>query len=485
MPERNTTFLPIRIHVPLLPNSMFRTMKKLVTILAILCIGLSTYSQKPGLSPSDEAKNIKADMLHAWTAYKKYAWGHDVLKPLSKTGYDWYSRSLFISPIDAYSTLKIMGFDTETKRIEGFVADSLAFDADIFVKTFEVNIRVLGGLLNMYQNTGNQAILNKAIDFANRILPAFDSETGLPYYWVNLKTGQVKGDTINVAEAGSYIIEMGMLSWYTKNPRYYQAARRAMEALHERRSAIGLLGQDISVSNGTWTNKASHIGACTDSYYEYLYKGWVLFKDPILKTMWDESIASINKYVATEKDGRLWYGRVDMETGKPTGNYVTLWDAYFPAILALSGDLKRAERLQESWDYVWKLHGVEPMVFDFGKNEVRNPAYDLNPEIIESAYYLYRITGDKKYRAMVQYYLNSIREKCRTDVAFTALADVRTGKQDDEMATFFLAETLKYLYLTFADDAAFGFDQHIFNTEAHPYDMRQLKPDEIGRRLGF
>jgi hypothetical protein len=189
--------------------------------------------------------------------------------------------------------------------------------------------------------------------------------------------------------------------------------------------------------------------------------------------------------VATEKDGRLWYGRVDMETGKPTGNYVTLWDAYFPAILALSGDLKRAERLQESWDYVWKLHGVEPMVFDFGKNEVRNPAYDLNPEIIESAYYLYRITGDKKYRAMVQYYLNSIREKCRTDVAFTALADVRTGKQDDEMATFFLAETLKYLYLTFADDAAFGFDQHIFNTEAHPYDMRQLKPDEIGRRLGF
>ncbi len=452
---------------------------------ALLFIGLAAYPQKNTLSQTSQAESIKNDMLHAWTAYKTYAWGHDVLKPLSKTGYDWYNRSLFISPIDAYSTLKIMGFDTETKRIEGFVADSLNFDSDIYVKTFEVNIRVLGGLLNMYQNTGNQAVLNKAIDFANRILPAFDSETGLPYYWVNLKTGQVKGDTINVAEAGSYIIEMGMLSWYTKNPRYYQAARRAMEALHERRSAIGLLGQDISVSNGTWTNKASHIGACTDSYYEYLYKGWVLFKDPLLKTQWDESIVAINKYIATEKDGRLWYGRVDMETGKPTGNYVTLWDAYFPAILALSGDLSRAERLQDTWDYVWKLHGIEPMVFDFGKNEVRNPAYDLNPEIIESAYYLYRITGKEKYQEMIAFYLNSIREKCRTQVAFTALADVRTGKQDDEMATFFLAETLKYLYLTFADEATFSFKDHVFNTEAHPYDIRQLKPDEIGRRLGF
>jgi hypothetical protein len=460
-------------------------MKTCVICLLLLFQISFGFSQNTVISTVNEAETVKSDMLHAWGAYKKYAWGHDVLKPLSKSYYDWYARSLFISPIDAYSTLKVMGFDSEAERIERFVTDSLSFDEDIFVKTFEVNIRVLGGLLSMYQYTQNPAVLQKAVDFGNRILPAFSSKTGIPYYWVNLKTGAVKGDTVNVAEGGSYLIEMGMLSWFTNNARYYQAARRAMTALHERRSAIGLLGQDISVSTGIWTNKVSHIGACTDSYYEYLYKSWVLFHDPLMKQIWDESLVAINKYVAVEKDGRLWYGRVDMESGKPTGSYVTLWDAYFPAILALSGDTTRAERLQQTWDYVWNLYGVEPMVYDFGKAEARNPGYDLNPEIIESAYYLYRITGKEKYKNMVRGYLKDLHKKCRTETAFTALSDVRNGKQDDEMATFFLAETLKYLYLTFAPDSTFGFKNHVFNTEAHPYNTGNIDTNLTGRRLGF
>lgn len=108
--------------------------------------------------------------------------------PLSKSSFDWYEESLGISPIDAYSTLKVMGLDAEAKEIEEYSL-AMDWDKDLYVQTFEVNIRILGGLLSMYHYTKNEAILNKARDFGNRILPAFNTPTGIPNHSVNLKTG--------------------------------------------------------------------------------------------------------------------------------------------------------------------------------------------------------------------------------------------------------------------------------------------------------
>jgi len=64
----------------------------------------------------------------------------------------------------------------------------------------------------------------RAEDFGRRLMPAFASGTGIPHYWVNLRTGEARGDTVNMAEAGTYAIEMGILSYYTADPTYYQAA---------------------------------------------------------------------------------------------------------------------------------------------------------------------------------------------------------------------------------------------------------------------
>ena len=50
------------------------------------------------------------ETARAWEAYRQHAWGYDVLLPLSQKGFNWYHDSLGISPIDAYSTLKVMGF---------------------------------------------------------------------------------------------------------------------------------------------------------------------------------------------------------------------------------------------------------------------------------------------------------------------------------------------------------------------------------------
>jgi len=435
----------------------------------LMLVSCQTNENKDKLADKRMAEKIKAEFVRSWDAYKTYAWGHDVLLPVSKSYMDWYGQSLHISPIDAYSTMKVMGLEKEAEEVQSYVVDSIDFDKDFYVKTFEVNIRILGGLLAMYEFSGDKKVLAKAEDFGKRLFPAFNSPTGIPYYWVNLKTGQAKGEVVNMAEGGSCLLEMGMLSRYTGNPLYYEKAKNASMAIFNRRSSIGLIGESINVETGAWTDSISHIGCCIDSYYEYLYKCWLLFKDKDIKNAWDQSIASIQKYIADEVDSSLWYSQVNMNTGKRVNRVVTLYDAYFPALLALSGDLDRAARLQASWNNLWVKNGLEPMVYDYGKKEILNASYDLNPEIIESSYYLYYFTGDKKYREMASQYFSDLMAYCRTDVAFTNIKDVITKEQKDHMETFFLAETMKYLYLTFANPEGINPEDCVFSTEAHPF----------------
>jgi hypothetical protein len=432
------------------------------------------------------AQDVLAETRRTWEAYKKYAWGHDVLKPISRSYHDWYDESLYISPIDAYSTLKLMGMEKEAAEIEAYVIDSVSFDKDIFVKVFEVNIRILGGLLSMYELSGNPAILDKARDFADRMLPAFNSKTGIPAYWVNLRSGETRGDTVNVAEAGTYTFEMGILSYYTSDPKYYQAGKKATKAIFDRRSEIGLIGDIIDIQTGKWVSESSHICAGVDSYYEYMFKSYLMFGDPEMKRIWDKSIEAVHQYIAEEFDKKLWYGRSNMYTGKNNSSVITLYDAFFPAILALSGDTDHARKLQSTWDWVWNRYGLEPTVYDYKKDTTTYPVYNLNPEIIESAYYLYHFTGDSLYMNMARQYWTDIKKYCKTEIAFTSVENVMTKEKGDYMATYFLAETLKYFYLLFSyEEGTFDFNDHIFNTEAHPFKRSLVEHSEASVRLGF
>jgi hypothetical protein len=279
---------------------------------------------------------------------------------------------------------------------------------------------------------------------------------------------------------------MGLLSYYTKDPKYYQAGKRATKAVFDRRSDLGLIGDVIDVNSGQWVSESSHICAGVDSYYEYLYKSYLMFGDPELGMIWDESIPLIHLYIAEEYDGMLWYGRSNMYSGEHSSSVVTLYDAFFPAILAMSGDIEQAEELQSTWDWLWNKYGLEPTAYDYKKGTANYPVYDLNPEIIESAYYLYHYTGDKKYLNMAKQYWKDILKYCRTDLAFTAVKNVETMEQKDYLATYFFAETLKYFYLIFSyDDGTFDFDDHIFNTEAHPFKRSGIDKEKAAVRLGF
>jgi len=414
------------------------------------------------------AGRVRTEFLHAWNSYEGYAWGHDALRPLSKTAHDWYGQPLLMTPVDALDTLILMHLDAEAAKTRSLIVSDLSFDRDIYVKNFEVTIRLLGGLLSSYQLTGDKRLLNLAEDLGSRLLPVFNSPTGIPYVYVNLRTGQTRGTVTNPAETGTLLLEFGTLSKLTGRPLFYEKAKRALVETFNRRSPPGLVGENINVETGAWTSTDSHISGGIDSYYEYLWKCWRLFGDNQCRDMWNASILAVNKYLADETGGELWYGHADMQTGKRTETTYGALDAFFPALLALSGDLERSRRLQASSFKMWNLYGIEPETLDYRTMRVVAGSYHLRPEIVESTYYLYHYTGDPKYRRMGEKMFDDFVKYCRTDSGYAALSDVISKQQIDEMESFVLAETFKYFYLLFAPPETLDFDKVIFNTEAHP-----------------
>ncbi|WP_343793033.1 glycoside hydrolase family 47 protein [Dokdonella soli] len=414
------------------------------------------------------ARQVKAETQHAWRGYMQYAKGRDALKPLSRGAHDWYAQSLLMTPVDALDTLILMGLDEEAAQARELIVTGLRFDQDIYIKNFEITIRLLGGLLSGYQLTHDERLLKLADDLGTRLLPAFESKTGLPYTEVNLRTGAVRGKISNPAETGSLLLEFGTLARLTGKPIYYDKAKRALVETFNHRSKLDLVGSAIDIETGAWTDPESHIGGGIDSYYEYLWKCWKLFGDEDCHRMWQTSIAAINRHLADTVRGELWYGHADMKSGKRTAAQYGALDAFFPALLAFSGDLPRARRLQASSMAMWRLHHVEPESIDYATMQVKDASYVLRPEIVESTYYLWHISGDARYRREGKELFEDFVRCCHADIGYAALQSVIDGQKKDEMESFVFAETFKYFYLLFAPSKTLDFDRVVFNTEAHP-----------------
>lgn len=453
-------------------TSLNISIKSGALLAAFLLLPLSGAQAAPHPEPAkraDLAQSVRAETLYAWKAYEQYAWGHDELKPLTKTPRDWYGgESLLMTPVDSLDTLLLLGLKDEADKAKALIVEKLSFDKDISVKNFEVTIRLLGGLLSSYQMTGDERLLRLAEDLGKRLLPVFNSPTGMPYMFVNLKTGKTSGAHSNPAEIGTLLLEFGTLSKLTHNPVFYDKAKNAVVQLYNRRSKIGLVGEEIDVETGQWISRASHVGGGIDSYYEYLLKSSILFGDKDCANMWRESVRALNKYLADNTHTGLWYGQVDMETGKRTATEWGSLHAFFPAVLALGGDLGRARRLQASSYKMWNLKGIEPEVIDYRTMKVTEPGYPLRPEIMESAYYLYHYTKDPQYQEMGRRFFIGLQTRCRTDAGYTVLKDVVKNEKGDLQPSYFLAESLKYLYLLFAPEKTIDLDKVVFNTEAHP-----------------
>ena len=447
-------------------------MRSVILSVFLLLIGQGSYSQ----TPAEFSEKMKGEMRdkvivavrHAWQGYKQYAWGSDDLKPLTKEGRIWYKKSLLMTPVDAFDTFTLLGMKEEAKEAKDLILSQLDFNVDEDVQLFEITIRLLGGLITAYELDGDNKFLNLAEDLANRLMPCFNSATGMPYRCVNLVTGKTHDANNNPAEIGTLMLEFGQLSNMVNNAGYYAAAKKAIMAVYQRRSKLGLVGETIDVNTGKWISTESHISGYIDSYYEYLYKSWKLFGDKDLKKAWTTSASAIKKYLVSKQPTGWYCTHVDMNTGKETLPLYGALDAFIAGLFTYSGDVRTGKEMQRANYYMWTHYGMEPEEFNFKTGQVTDSSYSLRPENLESVFYLYRISHNDKYLYMGKRIVDDIIEHCKTDVAFTSLKSIFTHEKGNYMHSFLFAETFKYAYLIFAPESALDLKKVVLNTEAHP-----------------
>lgn len=442
---------------------------------------------------------------HAYDGYLRHASNYDELRPLSCDGVDtWGSYSLTL--IDALDTLAVLGNYTEFRRVVHLLVDTSNFHSDINVSVFETNIRIVGGLLSahlMQRRAGmdlepgwpcNGPLLRMAEDVARRLLPAFDTRTGMPYGTVNLMYGVPPGETSVTCTAcvGTFIVEFGALSRLTGDPIYEEVAMNALVALFQHRSSIGLFGNHIDVQTGRWIAQDAGIGAGVDSYFEYLVKGAIMLNRPELMQMFNVGRVGIEKYLKRD-DWHVWVG---MNKGQVTLPVFQSLEAYWPGVLSLLGEIDPAMRTLHNYHSVWKQYGFLPEFYNIPNAEAgaNRENYPLRPELIESVMYLYRATGDPFLLQVGEDMLRSIEYSAKTACGYATIKNVRDHRKEDRMESFFLAETTNYLYLLFDPDnflnnngghgevietpngeCVIEAGGYIFNTEAHPIDPAALR----------
>ncbi|XP_072421646.1 ER degradation-enhancing alpha-mannosidase-like protein 3 isoform X1 [Chiloscyllium punctatum] len=433
---------------------------------------------------------------HAYNNYMEHAYPADELMPLSCRGrirglepsrgdVDDALGKFSLTLIDTLDTLVVLNKLDEFEDAVRKVILHVQFDNDVVVSVFETNIRVLGGLLGghvmatMLKNHGSKVrwykdeLLHMARDIGYRLLPAFNTTSGLPYPRVNLKYGILsplsrtgtESDTCTAC-AGTMILEFAALSRLTGETIFEEYARRAMDFLWEKRQrGSDLVGTVINIHNGDWIRRDSGVGAGIDSYYEYLLKAYILLGDDVYLERFNTHYAAIMKYISQPPL------LLDVHMHNPTINARKWMDsllAFFPGLQVLKGDLQPAIETHEMLYQVIQRHKFLPEAFttDFAVHWAQHP---LRPEFIESTYFLYKATKDPYYLQVGKSVVDSLNQHARVPCGFAAVQDVRTGNHEDRMDSFFLAEMFKYLYLLFADDRElpFNLDDYIFTTEAH------------------
>ncbi|KAJ4934331.1 hypothetical protein JOQ06_007129 [Pogonophryne albipinna] len=426
-------------------------------------------------------QRIKSMFYHAYNSYLDNAFPYDELRPLTCDGQDtWGSFSLTL--IDALDTLLVLGNQTEFQRVASLLQDTVDFDIDVNASVFETNIRVVGGLLSAHLLSGRAGM---------QLEPGWPTTLHGNCY---LGVSPTETPVTCTAGVGTFILEFATLSRLTGDPTFENAARQALRALWKTRSDIGLVGNHIDILSKKWVAQDAGIGAGVDSYFEYLVKGAILLQDEELLNMFLEYDRAIQNYTRFDD----WYLWVQMHKGTVSMPVFQSLEAFWPGLQSLLGNLDSAVRTFQNYYSVWRQFGGLPEFYSIpqGYTVDKREGYPLRPELIESAMYLFRATGDHTYLQLGLDALESIEKITKTPCGYASVKDLRDHQLDNRMESFFLAETIKYLYLLF-DPAHFlhggaaegdgsweeggedgqcvlGAGGFIFNTEAHPLDPAAL-----------
>ena len=315
----------------------------------------------------DELREEARDMFyHAYRAYIDNAYPADELMPLSCKGrwrgsevsrgdIDEALGNFSLTLVDSIDTLFILGDFNEFEKGVKMIMRDVHFDRDIVVSVFETNIRMLGGLLSAHILSGylqehysrmlwyKGELLSLASDLGYRLLPAFNTSTGIPHSKVNLKSGLRcpkfgSSKETCTACAGTMILEFAALSRLSGDPIFEEKAHKAMDALWSlRHRSSDLMGTVLNIHNGDWTRRDSGVGAGIDSYYEYCLKAYILLGDEKYLDRFNRHYSAVMKYIS---QGPLL---LDVHMHRPHTNSRNFMDAllaFWPGLQVLKGDLK-------------------------------------------------------------------------------------------------------------------------------------------------
>ncbi|KAF3672994.1 Mannosyl-oligosaccharide 1,2-alpha-mannosidase MNS2 [Capsicum annuum] len=414
--------------------------------------------------------------------------------------------------------VKIQSLLLVLTRTDGrWVANSLDFNKDYDASVFETTIRVVGGLLSAYDLSGDKLFLDKAQDIADRLLPAWNTPTGIPYNIINLSHGNphnhrwTAGYSI-LADSASEQLEFIALSQRTGDPKYQQKVEKVILELSRNFPDDGLLpihinpaGEEVEFVYSTIT-----FGAMGDSFYEYLLKAWIQGNRTAAvgryRKMWETSMQGLLSLVRRTSPSSFAY--IGEKLGDLLNHKMDELACFAPGMLALGssgyGPDKSQKFLSLAEELAWTCYNFYQSTptklagenYSFGKSQdmtVGTSWNILRPETVESLFYLWRLTGNKTYQEWGWNIFQAFEKNSRIKSGYVGLKDsqahpkslftdvgpayyivhapvneVNTGVQDNMMQSFFLAETLKYLYLLYSPSSIIPLDEWVFNTEAHP-----------------
>ena len=274
------------------------------------------WKSKSGIDWDRRAEEVKTAFDLSWNRYVKYGWGKDRFAPISKATQRIGDAGMGLFAVGVLDTLMIMNKTAELSKARDWVATFLTADQNVDVDTYEIMTKVVGGLLaanylveTSEQETddgeeshglGEDLYIEKATDFADRLLAGFKSPTEIPFPTVNLDTRKGSGKIMLAGLAGAMQLESRDLTKNAGEAFFWQSAEVVAEALATL-SRSGLVSSSLAPTSRRIELSETLINGQTIGYYEMLLKQHLQTskQEPLYLELWNEALATIKqKYVA-------------------------------------------------------------------------------------------------------------------------------------------------------------------------------------------
>ena len=246
---------------------------------------------------------VKQTFERCWKAYRENAWMHDELAPLSGGAHDGFG-GWAANLVDNLDNLWMMGMRSEFEdAVNAAMEIDLGHTTTDVINVFETTIRHVGGLLSAYDLSGDKRLVDKAKEFGDMLIVAFDTPNHMPITrWRPqeslLGDAQTAEPIVLVAEIGSLTMEFTRLSQVTGDPKWYDAVERIVRVFEKQQYKTFLPGMwpvTVSGKEADFTQDSLFtLSAMSDSLYEYFPKMHALLGgvDPVYKKLYNGSMAT-------------------------------------------------------------------------------------------------------------------------------------------------------------------------------------------------